>query len=103
MLFNPLSFSYRQRFLQSLFLLAAAAALIPKLSAAVLPLANHNRWVLKSPYVTNPVVLSVESDQVIGPKRRVSLLFTNPWLNFSYIFNALPTGLMVEGVTTNGT
>jgi hypothetical protein len=68
----------------------------------VIPLAAGNQWTLRSPYVTSPVVMQVQSDQMMGDKRRVVLSFGSLWGNLSYILNPSSTGVGLEGVIYNG-
>src|SRR5450631_3380852 len=62
----------------------------------VIPLAAGNQWTLRSPYVTSPVVMQVQSDQMIGDKRRVVVSFGSLWGNLSYILNPSPIGVGLE-------
>jgi hypothetical protein len=69
----------------------------------VLPLADSNEWILRSPYVSTPVTMRVESDSVLpGGKRRISLLSTNMWGSYSYVLTIGSSGPILEGITSNG-
>lgn len=68
----------------------------------ILPLAQDNAWTLRNQYISDTVALSVTSDQMMGPKRRVVLAFRNPWFQYDLILNVVSNGTLLEGIVQDG-
>jgi hypothetical protein len=88
---------------RALSLLFAGASVLCAQVPNTLPLADGNQWVLKSPYVSTPITFQVTSDQVLsGGTRKISVSYTNPWSNYSYVLTMGAAGPLLDGVTIGG-
>ena len=90
------------RLIQVLLLLALFLGCLSAQSPDVLPLAGGNQWVLRSPYLTAPVVMEVVPAQQLADKSKMVVQFTNPWSVYSFVFLPTPTGTLLDGTVYNG-